>query len=93
VKPVEGLTLSEQRRRRSVGKQLAIARETRTALQNLAIAFDQYNESHPDGAPKYRLATQVSPANKFSNLKSDRVSGHAGEYPVPSFQNLNRFGI
>jgi putative transposase len=28
--------------------------DARTALQNLAIAFDHYNESHPHSALKYR---------------------------------------
>ncbi|MFM0198156.1 integrase core domain-containing protein, partial [Paraburkholderia strydomiana] len=28
--------------------------DSRTALQNLAIAFDHYNESHPHSALKYR---------------------------------------
>ncbi|ALE59089.1 hypothetical protein AC233_31925 [Burkholderia sp. HB1] len=35
--------------------------DVRTALQNLAIAFDRYNESHPHSALKY-----CSPANSAS---------------------------
>lgn len=29
--------------------------DVRTVLQNLVIAFDHYNESHPHSALKYRL--------------------------------------
>ena len=49
--------------------------DTRTALQNLAIAFDHYNESPPTA----RRASFVG--KQILQPKRDRVSGYAGASP------------
>ena len=51
--------------------------DIRTALQNLAIAFDHYNESHPNSALKSARHANSASA-QLHQPKRDRVSGHAG---------------
>jgi putative transposase len=51
--------------------------DVRTALQNLAIAFDHYNESHPNSALKSARHANSASA-QLHQPKRDRVSGHAG---------------
>ncbi|MHB9833286.1 hypothetical protein Q8F57_000445 [Paraburkholderia terrae] len=58
-----------------------------TALQNLAIAFDHHNDSHPNNALKYRSPPSASPnfgsAAPLSAAPSETNNGKMkGRYPV-----------
>ena len=55
--------------------------DSRTAVGNLAIAFEHYNEHHPHSAAGYRSPQEYLRSRYPTTPKRERVSGSMGSNP------------